>query len=142
MNHHPSCRPNDTGLLRVCEQCGERESASDIENALDEKNAQISMLVEAGRWVENVYNNVSKDGGPPDMDESMDAHADLLFALKSAEPAARAHDAWVRAKAFREAAGVIAKGKNSTDERGAVVYGVELLNAVAAAEERAAKEQA
>ena len=34
--HHPSCRPSDRDLVRLCAQCGGHESAEDIIELLRE----------------------------------------------------------------------------------------------------------
>jgi hypothetical protein len=42
--HHPSCRPSDVSLMRVCGQCGAQEDASDVEAALAAKDERIKEL--------------------------------------------------------------------------------------------------
>lgn len=44
MKHHASCKPNDTGLYRCCDQCGEKESADDVEAALKQARKALALV--------------------------------------------------------------------------------------------------
>jgi hypothetical protein len=50
--HHPSCRESDKDLIWLCNQCGAKESAEDLEqhnaelvDKLDEANARLESLM-------------------------------------------------------------------------------------------------
>ena len=46
-DHHPSCRESDKDLVWLCGQCGEVESAADVEEVLDLTRKKLSQVQDA-----------------------------------------------------------------------------------------------